>query len=74
MWESSFEQVGHVLLYEDLVVAGVGGVELGVDLPFLHQVKHVGQDGGMHRQAWGRGRETPTTRHAQLGDMDLYKW
>lgn len=52
MREGHLEQVGDVLLNMELVVGGVGGAQSNADFPFLHQVKHVGQDSGMHGQTY----------------------
>lgn len=48
--EGSLKQVSHILLDEELVVRGVGRVQSCCDLPLLHQVKHVGQNGCVHGQ------------------------
>lgn len=56
MGEGSLEQVGDVLLDVHLVVGGGAGVERHADLPLLHQVKHVGQDGGVHGEPRCVGR------------------
>lgn len=66
MREGGLEQVGHVLLDEHLVVGGAGRVQHRRDLPLLHQVEHVGQDGGVHRQACGTHDNTPVTNDTNL--------
>lgn len=50
MGEGRLQQVGDVLLDVCLVVGWTGSAQSNTDLPLLHQVKHVGQDGGVHGQ------------------------
>lgn len=48
MGKGGLQQVGNVLLDVRLVVGRRSGAQSHTDLPLLHQVKHVGQDGGVH--------------------------
>lgn len=50
MWEGRLQQVGHVLLHVALIVACVACIQSYTDFTLFHQVKHVGEDGGVHRQ------------------------
>lgn len=50
MWEGRLQQVGDVLLDVCLVVGRTAGAQCDTDLPLLHQVEHVSQDGGVHGQ------------------------
>jgi len=52
--EGRLQQVGDVLLDVRLVVGRAGGAQRHADLPLLHQVEHVGQDGGVHGQPCGQ--------------------
>lgn len=62
MGEGSLKQVGHIFLDEHLVGGGAGGVQRCSDLPLLHQVEHVGQDGRVHRQACSAHTHTRTQK------------
>lgn len=48
--EGRLQQVGNILLDMRLVVGWTGSAQGNADFPLLYQVKHVGQDGGMHGQ------------------------
>ena len=67
MGEGGLQQVGHVLLDEALVV-GAAGVQHRGDLPLLHQVEHVGQDGGVH----GEACRTHTDTQPLLKELTLF--
>ncbi len=60
MWEGRLQQIGHVLLHVALIVARGAGVQSDADFSIFHQVKHVGEDGGVHRQTC----PAQTTEHA----------
>lgn len=64
MWEGRLQQIGHILLHVALIVVRGACVQSDADFTLFHQVKHVGEDGGVHRQTCpAQTTEHPSNTH-----------